>query len=98
MFQSALSILQNKNNNIIIHEKAEENKKKKNEKDEKTKKKETKVERELNNKIEFYIQKGTVKNTLRSTRNWISKLEVFHKSNGYDIAIEMVTDIQTNAS
>ncbi|RHZ72480.1 hypothetical protein Glove_242g32 [Diversispora epigaea] len=94
MFQSALSILQNKNNNIIIHEKAEENKEKKNEKDEKTKKKETKVERELNNKIEFYIQKGTVKNTLRSTRNWISKLEVFRKSHGYDIPIEMVTDTQ----
>ncbi|RHZ79154.1 hypothetical protein Glove_151g151 [Diversispora epigaea] len=43
MFQSALSILQNKNNNFIIHEKAEENKEKKNEKDEKTKKKRDKI-------------------------------------------------------
>ncbi|RHZ79119.1 hypothetical protein Glove_151g176 [Diversispora epigaea] len=91
MFQSALSILQNKNNNIIIHKKAEENKEKKNEKDEKTKKKETKVERELNNKIEFYIQKGTVKNTLRSTRNWISKLEVFqYKANTLKVALDSI--------
>ncbi|CAG8530262.1 9256_t:CDS:2 [Ambispora gerdemannii] len=79
LFQSARSILENKESNltnILVN------------------KEENKVESELQNQIEYYKSKGTVKNTLKVTRNWVAQLEPFCKSRGYNNPIETITDIR----
>ncbi|CAG8764798.1 15743_t:CDS:1, partial [Dentiscutata erythropus] len=78
MFQSARSLFENKEpDSLIILSNKEVNK----------------TESELQNKIEYYKNKGTVKNTVKATRNWVTQLEIFHKLQGYDTPIEMITDI-----
>jgi len=77
LFQSARSILENKESNltnILVN------------------KEENKVESELQNQIEYYKSKGTVKYTLKATRNWVARLETFCKSRGYNNPIETITD------
>ncbi|CAG8836412.1 25446_t:CDS:1, partial [Racocetra persica] len=77
MFQSARSLLENKKADSAIIL---------------PNKKENKAESELQDKIEYYRNKGTVKNTVKATQNWVTRLETFRKLQGYDTPIEMITD------